>query len=62
MMEEKHQLVQVRLEKLEKLKEMGVNPYPYSFKVTDHNKDLVRSFEEQENRKKADLFVRGYRS
>lgn len=55
-MEEKHQLVQVRLEKLEKLKEMGVNPYPYSFKVTDHNKDLVRSFEEQENRKKADLF------
>ena len=47
-MEERHQLVQVRLEKLEKLKEMGVNPYPYSFEITASNQEIVSGFQDSE--------------
>jgi len=47
-MEERHHLVQVRLEKLEKLKKMGVNPYPYSFEVTASSKEIIAGFQDSE--------------
>ncbi|HUU29220.1 MAG TPA: lysine--tRNA ligase [archaeon] len=48
-MEERHQLVQVRLEKLERLKSMGINPYPYEFEVTARAKELVGSYKDSEH-------------
>ncbi len=33
--------VEARLDKLQKLKDMGINPYPYSFKFTHHSAGLL---------------------
>jgi len=43
-MEEKHKLIQVRQEKLEEIQKMGVNPYPYSFKVNGRAREMVAGF------------------
>lgn len=42
-------LRQVRIEKLEKLQEMGHNPYPYRFEVTHHAAPLQESYAHLEN-------------
>ena len=45
-MEERHELVQVRLDKIEKLKEIGINPYPYHYPVDSYTSDLLESFQD----------------
>ena len=37
--------MQYRLEKLEKLRDLGVNPYPYNFDVSHHSKEIVDGFD-----------------
>ncbi|HIB72222.1 MAG TPA: lysine--tRNA ligase [Candidatus Marinimicrobia bacterium] len=39
------QIMQYRLEKLEKLRDLGVNPYPYNFDVSHHSKEIVDGFD-----------------
>ncbi|NOX38490.1 MAG: lysine--tRNA ligase [Calditrichaeota bacterium] len=48
-MEEIHQLIQQRREKLKKLIEMGVNPYPYKFDRTHTSRQVKEQFDELEN-------------
>lgn len=43
---EKNDQVEARLKKLDKLRELGVNPYPYSFAVTHSSKQLREQQEE----------------
>lgn len=40
------QIIDFRLEKLEKLREMGVNPYPYSFDISHRSTEILEGFEE----------------
>jgi len=47
--EEIHQLIQQRREKLKKLIEMGVNPYPYKFDRTHTSRQVKEQFDELEN-------------
>ncbi|MFH1071490.1 MAG: lysine--tRNA ligase [Candidatus Glassbacteria bacterium] len=47
-MEEGHQLRQVRIEKIRKLLEMGVNPYPYAFEPDACARELVAGFRDSE--------------
>jgi len=47
-MEDRHQLVQVRLEKLEKLRGMGVNPFPYAFEASGRSGRLIAGFTDSE--------------
>lgn len=50
----------IRREKLQKLKEAGVNPYPAAlFPVTDYSADIKRSFSEENKEAYADVSVAG---
>jgi len=42
-------LQRIRLEKLEKLREMGINPYPYSFEVSSRAVEIIENFSDSEN-------------
>ncbi len=48
-MEDYNQLVAQRLQKLEKLREMGIEPYPYYFDKTHSSKQIKEQFETLEN-------------
>jgi len=50
-LEEYHQLVAQRKQKLEKLLEMGVNPYPYYFERTHTTRQIKENFADLENNK-----------
>ena len=50
-MEKELDQVRARKEKLEKLKGMGVNPYPYSFKRTAYSTEIKENYEEFEDKK-----------
>ncbi len=52
MNEERH-LIKQRLEKLLKIKEKGVNPYPYRFEVTHLSSEVIRNSENLETSKSA---------
>ena len=52
MNEERH-LIKQRLEKLLKIKEKGVNPYPYKFEVTHLSSEVIRNSENLETSKSA---------
>ncbi|MEM4714413.1 MAG: lysine--tRNA ligase [Candidatus Nanoarchaeia archaeon] len=39
-----------RLEKLNKLKKLSINPYPYAFKQSNHAEDIVKNYENFENK------------
>ncbi len=45
-MEEGHQLRQVRIEKLEQLRQLGVEPYPYAFESDSRTSELIGKFED----------------
>lgn len=47
-MEELNQLILQRREKLQKLREMGVNPYPYSFNRTHTSRGVIDHFDQLE--------------
>ena len=52
--QEKHStldnILDQRKEKIEKLKEMGVNPYPYSYKVTHKSQEVLNNYDELEDK------------
>ncbi len=49
-MENELDQIKFRKEKLEKLKSMGILPYPYNFKRTHYSIDIKSNFEELENK------------
>ena len=53
-MADANEYVVERIKKLEKLKELGVNPYPYSFKAITHTKYIIDNFS---NIKEDELFT-----
>jgi lysyl-tRNA synthetase class 2 len=53
-MVEDNRLIQERIRKLNELKEMGVNPYPYSYNVTHHAKDIKDKHEGLKAEQKTD--------
>ncbi|RME54427.1 lysine--tRNA ligase [Candidatus Woesearchaeota archaeon] len=44
-MQPENELIKVRLEKLNKWKELGINPYPYKFDQTHHSTDVIKKAE-----------------
>ena len=65
MQSEQNELIKRRLEELEEIRKLGVNPYPHNFKVTANSKEIISAFkdpendEERENRKKVLLRIAG---
>ncbi len=45
-MEDLGKLIQTRIDKIKTIREMGVNPFPYNYKITDFSKDIIDNFEE----------------
>jgi len=48
-MEETSEILQHRIDKLKKLKEKNINPYPYSFKRTHTSAEIIGNFEKLES-------------
>jgi lysyl-tRNA synthetase class 2 len=48
-MEETSEILQHRIDKLKKLKEKNINPYPYSFKRTHASSEIIGNFEKLES-------------
>ena len=44
-METGEEIRQIRLDKIEKLKEMDINPYPYEYKTTHYSNEILEEFE-----------------
>ena len=44
-MEDLGKLINTRIEKIEKIREMGINPFPYNFEITDYSADIKDNFE-----------------
>src|SRR3989304_5024208 len=44
-MDELTELLKIRRDKLSKLKEKNINPYPYSFKRTHFSSEIIQNFE-----------------
>ncbi|MBN2857850.1 MAG: lysine--tRNA ligase [Candidatus Delongbacteria bacterium] len=44
-MEDLGKLINTRIEKIDKLREMGINPFPYNFEITDYSADIKNNFE-----------------
>ncbi|MEA2062942.1 MAG: OB-fold nucleic acid binding domain-containing protein, partial [Gemmatimonadota bacterium] len=53
-MEDRHELIKVRMEKIERLRALGVNPYPYSFESTAGARELVEGFRDSEEPEKGE--------
>jgi len=53
-LEDRHELIKIRLEKLERLRSMGINPYPYAFEVTISAPEAIESHKDSENPEKGD--------
>ena len=45
MTQEQSELIRIRKEKLAKIRELGINPYPYSFQRTHFSTEIVSDFE-----------------
>ncbi len=56
-MEEENQLIKQRIQKLNNLKQNGINPYPYSFDQKDHAIDILNKFKKLKNDKKTKINV-----
>lgn len=52
-MEDLNQLVEIRKEKIEKLKEMGFNPFPYLFERTHQSQEIKDNFDNLEGKEVA---------
>ncbi|HDZ11984.1 MAG TPA: lysine--tRNA ligase, partial [Bacteroidetes bacterium] len=48
--EELNELVKIRRQKIDELKKLGVNPYPYKFKCTHFSKDIIENFDRMEGK------------
>ena len=60
-MEEEKQLIKQRIQKLNNLKNKGVNPYPYSFDQKDHAIDILTKFKKlkKDQKTKANVSIAG---
>jgi len=38
-------LINTRIEKIKTIREMGINPFPYNYEVTDFSKDIIENFD-----------------
>ncbi len=43
---ESNEMMRLRIEKVKEIREMGINPYPYSYDQTHHSKDITDNFEQ----------------
>ncbi len=50
MQEDINKLVKVRIEKLDKIREMGINPYPYNYKRTHFSQEVIDNFSDLEGK------------
>jgi len=48
-LEDRHELIKVRLKKLERLRTMGVNPYPYAFETTISATGAIDGYRDSKN-------------
>ncbi|MFA5405344.1 MAG: lysine--tRNA ligase [Ignavibacteria bacterium] len=48
-MTEQNELIKRRLEELEEIKKLGINPYPHRFDVTSISKEIIGDFKDPEN-------------
>ncbi len=39
-------LIQTRIDKIKTIREMGINPFPYNYTVTDFSRDIIDNFDE----------------
>lgn len=44
-MEDLGKLINTRIEKIKTIRDMGVNPFPYNYEVTDFSKDIIDNFD-----------------
>ena len=60
-MEEEKQLIKQRIQKLNNLKNKGINPYPYSFDQKDHAIDILTKFKKlkKDQKTKANVSIAG---
>lgn len=60
-MTEQNELIKRRLEELEEIKKLGINPYPHRFDVTSTSKEIIESFKdaetEEEKEKQKEILV-----
>lgn len=54
-MAEQNELVKRRLEELEEIKKLGVNPYPHRYDVTDKADDLLKNYIDPKDEAEAEL-------
>ncbi len=45
-MEELGKLISTRIDKISAIKEMGINPFPYNYEVTDFTQDIIDNFDD----------------
>jgi len=50
-------LIKERIRKLEEIKKLGINPYPYTYKVTDCIKDIKEKFSDLKEEEKTETKV-----
>ena len=48
-MTEQNELIKRRLEELEEIKKLGINPYPYKFNVTTNSSEILSTFKDPQN-------------
>ncbi|MCI0449488.1 MAG: lysine--tRNA ligase [Chlorobi bacterium] len=53
-MQEQNDLIKSRLDALEQIKKLGVNPYPYRFDVTANSAEVLNSFKDPANENEAE--------
>src|SRR3989344_9687335 len=51
-MQPEEHLVKQRIEKLEKIKRLGINPYPYKFEVEDFSQDILDKYSKLKSEEK----------
>ena len=51
-MQPEEQLIKQRIEKLEKIKKLGIDPYPYKFEAGDFSKDILNKYSKLKNEEK----------
>ncbi|MBS3145317.1 lysine--tRNA ligase [Candidatus Woesearchaeota archaeon] len=58
-MDPEQQLINERKKKLKTIRELGINPYPYSFDVKDNSKDILEKNKDLENENKSKVSLAG---
>ena len=44
-MEDTNSLIQIRKDKINEIRENGINPFPYRYDVTHHSRDIIENFD-----------------